>query len=76
MSSDDPVTLWIEELRDADEAAARKLWNHFVARLYELGPANPQPHERGISRVRVLLGPCRRLMPSPISAASVPFLKL
>jgi hypothetical protein len=31
------VTLWIEDLRNADAAAARNLWNHFVARLYELG---------------------------------------
>lgn len=33
MSTDDPVTLWIDELRNADEAAAQKLWNYFVARL-------------------------------------------
>jgi DNA-directed RNA polymerase specialized sigma24 family protein len=37
MSSDDPVTVWIDELRNADELAAQKLWNHFVSRLYELG---------------------------------------
>jgi DNA-directed RNA polymerase specialized sigma24 family protein len=37
MLSDDPVTMWIDELRNADEAAAQKLWNHFVSRLYELG---------------------------------------
>jgi RNA polymerase sigma factor (sigma-70 family) len=37
MSSHDPVTIWIDELRCADEAAAQNLWNHFVGRLYELG---------------------------------------
>jgi RNA polymerase sigma factor (sigma-70 family) len=37
MASDDPVTIWIDELRTADEAAAQSLWRHFVARLYELG---------------------------------------
>ncbi len=30
-----PITLWIEELRAADEDAATKLWNHFVRRLCE-----------------------------------------
>ena len=36
MSSDDPVTIWIEELRRSDQEAAQHLWNHFVSRLYEL----------------------------------------
>jgi DNA-directed RNA polymerase specialized sigma24 family protein len=39
MSSDDPVTLWIDELRLADAAAAQRLWNHFFSRLYQLGRA-------------------------------------
>ena len=30
---DDPVTAWIDELRNADASAAGKLWNHFVSRL-------------------------------------------
>jgi hypothetical protein len=30
MSNEDPVSRWINELRNADQAAARKLWNHFV----------------------------------------------
>lgn len=34
--SNDPVTIWIDQLRNADEAAAQKLWNHFVIRLNEL----------------------------------------
>lgn len=36
MSSDDPVTLWLDELRHVDDVAADKLWNHFTQRLYEL----------------------------------------
>jgi DNA-directed RNA polymerase specialized sigma24 family protein len=34
-SSDDPVTLWIDQLRAADDSAAHNLWNHFVSRLYD-----------------------------------------
>jgi RNA polymerase sigma factor (sigma-70 family) len=30
---EDPVTLWISQLRDDDEAAATNLWNHFVDRI-------------------------------------------
>ena len=48
MSIDDPVTLWIEELRNADAAAARNLWNHFVARLYELGRKKLRPETRRV----------------------------
>jgi hypothetical protein len=48
LSSDDPVTLWIDELRQADQAAARKLWNHFVARLYELGRKKLRPETRRV----------------------------
>ena len=31
--SEDPVTLWLTQLRDDDEAAATNLWNHFVDRI-------------------------------------------
>ena len=48
LSSDDPVTLWIDELRHADEAAARKLWNHFFTRLYELGRKKLRPETRRV----------------------------
>jgi hypothetical protein len=48
MSTDDPVSLWIDELRNADEAAARKLWNHFVAQLYELGRKKLRPETRRV----------------------------
>src|SRR5581483_9634883 len=48
MASEDPVTLWIDELRNADEAAARKLWNHFVNRLYEFGRSRLRPETRRV----------------------------
>jgi DNA-directed RNA polymerase specialized sigma24 family protein len=48
MSSDDPVTLWINELRNADGAAAQKLWNHFVSRLYEMGRKKLRPETRRV----------------------------
>jgi DNA-directed RNA polymerase specialized sigma24 family protein len=34
--SDDPITLWIDQLREGDDYAARNLWNHFVRRLYTM----------------------------------------
>ena len=34
--SDDPITLWIDQLRQGDDLAARDLWNHFFRRLHEL----------------------------------------
>ena len=43
MLDDDPVTLWIDDLRGADDAAAEKLWKHFVSRLYELARHKLQP---------------------------------
>ena len=48
LSSDDPVTLWIDELRNADEAAARNLWNHFVSRLYESARKKLRPETRRV----------------------------
>jgi RNA polymerase sigma factor (sigma-70 family) len=48
MPSDDPVTLWIDELRSADEAAAQKLWNYFVSRLYDLGRKKLRPETRRV----------------------------
>jgi DNA-directed RNA polymerase specialized sigma24 family protein len=36
VSVDDPVTLWIDQLRQGDDSAARSLWEHFFHRLYEL----------------------------------------
>jgi RNA polymerase sigma factor (sigma-70 family) len=34
--TEDPVTLWINELRNADEIAAAKIWGHFVDRVREI----------------------------------------
>ena len=31
--TNDPVTLWLTQLREDDEDAATKLWNHFVDRI-------------------------------------------
>lgn len=47
-SSEDPVTLWLDALRTADAAAAQKLWNHFVARLYEMGRKKLRPDTRRV----------------------------
>lgn len=35
MSQDDPISVWITELRAANDDAATGLWNHFVQRLSE-----------------------------------------
>ena len=48
MSREDPVTLWIDELRHADPGAARKLWNHFFSRLYEQGRKKLRPETRRV----------------------------
>lgn len=33
MSEDDPITLWLNDLRQLDDGAANKLWNHYCSRL-------------------------------------------
>ncbi len=43
---EDPVTLWIDQLRNADEAAARQVWDHFASRLHELARRKLQPKTR------------------------------
>jgi hypothetical protein len=48
MSSDDPISLWIDELRNAEESAAQKLWNHFVSRLYESARKKLMPETRRV----------------------------
>ena len=48
MLDDDPVTLWIDELRGGEEAAAGKLWNHFVGRLYESARSKLRPATRRV----------------------------
>jgi DNA-directed RNA polymerase specialized sigma24 family protein len=48
MSSDNPITFWIDALRNADKAAAQKLWNHFASRLYEMGRKKLRPETRRV----------------------------
>ena len=43
---DDPVTIWIDQLRNADDLAAEKLWKHFVLRLYQSARKKLQPKTR------------------------------
>jgi len=33
---DDPVSLWIDQLRNANEGAARRVWEHFSSRLFAI----------------------------------------
>ena len=46
--SDDPVTLWIDQLRAADDSAATNLWNHFVSRLYESARKKLRPKTQAL----------------------------
>ena len=48
MSSDDPISLWLDELRNGDDEAATRLWNHFCLRLYESARAKLQPQTRRV----------------------------
>lgn len=47
-SENDPITLWIEELRGADEAAATKLWNHYFVRLRDVAKEKLRADTRSI----------------------------
>lgn len=38
--NDDPVSLWIDEIRDAEDDAAFKVWKHFSARLLQIARKN------------------------------------
>lgn len=48
MSSENPITLWMDELRNADAAAAQKLWNHFVSRLCDAVRTKLRPETRRV----------------------------
>lgn len=48
MSTEDPVSVWIEQLRNADDAAASHLWNHFVQRLYDSARNRLRPETRRV----------------------------
>ncbi|MDP1561134.1 MAG: ECF-type sigma factor [Pirellulaceae bacterium] len=43
MSDSDPITVWIDGLRDADDIAALRVWNHFSQRLLELARTRLSP---------------------------------
>jgi DNA-directed RNA polymerase specialized sigma24 family protein len=48
MSTEGPVSLWIEGLRNADEIAADKLWRHYVRRLLLVARAKLRPDTRKV----------------------------
>ena len=48
LSTDDPITLWIDELRRTDEEAAQKLWEHYIRRLYDLARKRLLPETRRV----------------------------
>lgn len=48
MPDDDPVTDWIDELRNTDQAAAQKLWEHYVRRLCDLARKKLRPETRRV----------------------------
>lgn len=48
MLTDDPISLWLEELREGDDEAAARLWNHFCLRLYETARRRLQPDTRRV----------------------------
>lgn len=48
MSSGDPVTLWMEQLRNADRVAADGLWQHFNRQLFELARKKLPPRTRRV----------------------------
>ena len=39
MNDDDPVSVWIGQLKTADQSAARKVWEHFAAQLCTMARA-------------------------------------
>lgn len=48
MVNEDPVSLWIEQLRASDEVAARRVWEHFAARLYLMARRKLRPETRRV----------------------------
>lgn len=43
MTTSDPITIWIDGLRDSDDSAALQIWNHFSLRLLELARTRLAP---------------------------------
>lgn len=48
MADTDPVSLWIEGLRQADDVAAHGVWNHFAGRLSELARRRISPSTKRV----------------------------
>jgi len=48
MPNDDPITHWIRQLEQADQAAAQDLWNHYCARLCALARSKLTPDTRRV----------------------------
>lgn len=48
MNADDPVSLWIDELKRGEDSAARKIWNHYVEQLYEVARKKLRPGTRRV----------------------------
>lgn len=48
MTPDEPVSIWIESLRQGDDSAARKIWEHFVLRLQNAARGRINPETRRV----------------------------
>ncbi|MCA9168827.1 MAG: HTH domain-containing protein [Planctomycetales bacterium] len=46
--NEDPITLWIDELRHLDDSAAEKLWQHFMLGLLEAAKTRLNPNSRRV----------------------------
>lgn len=47
MSSEDPITLWIENLKNQQPEAAAGIWHHFAQRLLSIARKQISPMSRG-----------------------------
>ncbi len=48
LEQEDPVTLWIQQLRSEDDSAAHNLWHHFVHRLQISARSKLRPSTRRV----------------------------
>lgn len=48
MADSDPISLWIEGLREADDIATKGVWNHFASRLCLLARSRLSPSTRRV----------------------------
>ncbi len=47
-NEDDPITIWIDDLRKSDDSAASKIWNHFMLRLHDAARGKLRPETRRV----------------------------